>query len=170
MGLQTRASNHACLVINFRVKMVKKSVYITFLLQPLSGKLHFFLHMILAVIKNIYLKNWHMYICCILKLQINSLHWIGSTDVLACTMYINRMKRNVKHLWLVPRDLRASHTADHAQITHKARTDWVCASRNWPNFWGVGDRNHWRITHEPHTYHLQSLTYCACRRIQAKTV
>ena len=23
---------------------------------------------------------------------------------------------------------------------------------------GVGDRNHWRITHEPRTYHLQSLT------------
>ena len=33
----------------------------------------------------------------------------------------------------------------------------VCASRNWPNFRGVGSRNYWRITHEPRTYQLQSL-------------
>jgi hypothetical protein len=34
----------------------------------------------------------------------------------------------------------------------------ACASRNWPIFRGVGGRNHWQITHEPRTYHLQSLT------------
>jgi len=55
--------------------------------------------------------------------------------------------------------LGASHTADHARITHKSRTYWVCACLCVEKlFWGVGDRNHWRITHEPRTYHLQSLT------------
>jgi len=38
----------------------------------------------------------------------------------------------------------------HESLTNHEQIGFVCAcaSRNWPHFGGVGDRNYWRITHE----------------------
>jgi hypothetical protein len=73
----------------------------------------------------------------------------------ACVVYASSMRDYARDTRR-PSVLMRRNWFETARITHKSRTDWVCASKNWPVFRGVGGRNHWRITHEPRTCQLQN--------------